>query len=118
MEIKLRMPRFPRIPYFVLSVALDVLAAGLGVLGGAENAMLAVKSKRGVEAFVRQSAGKLAEWRGNAEPELAPIDAHDLAEERGSWTSRYAQGDPGNRYPAARYGSAYERSGLPFPERW
>ena len=114
MEINLRMPR---LPYFVLSVALDVLAAGLGVLGGAENAMLAVKSKRGVEAFVRRSAQKLAEWRGNAEPELAPVDEHELADERGSWTTRYAPGDSGNRYPAARYGTAYERSGLPFTER-
>ena len=114
MEINLRMPR---LPYFVLSVALDVLAAGLGVLGGAENAMLAVKSKRGVEAFVRRSAQKLAEWRGTAQPELAPIDDQDT-EERGAWTtSRYSHGgsDPG-RFPASRYG--YERSGLPFTERW
>ena len=79
MEINLHLPKLPEVPYFVLSVALDVLAAGLGVLGGAENAMLAVKSKRGVEAFVRRSADKLAEWRGNAQPELAPIDERDTA---------------------------------------
>jgi len=120
MENHLRMPRLPRVPYFLLSVVFDVLAAGLGVLGGAENAMLAVRSKRGVEAFVRRSAAKLAEWRGTAEPELAPIDDRDSAEERGARMSRYSDGgtDPSFRYPAGRYASSYERSGLPFSERW
>ena len=120
MEINLHLPKLPKVPYFVLSVALDVLAAGLGVLGGAENAMLAVRSKRGIESFVRTSAEKLAEWRGNAQPELAPIEERDI-EERGSWAAnRVWRGgaDPAGRFPGGPYASAYERSGLPHTERW
>jgi hypothetical protein len=122
MEIKLRALAFPKIPYFFVSVALDVLAAGLGVLGGAENAMLAVKSKRGVESFVRKSVDKLAEWRDVDEPELAPIDAANRAGVRGPWRSdAYAEDErealgrsPAGRYPAP----TYHTGGLPLRENW
>jgi hypothetical protein len=109
--------RRPKLPYFFVSVALDVLAAGLGVLGGAENAMLAVKSKRGVESFVRKSAERLAEWRANDQRELAPIGEDDTAEERSRWNaSRFSTGGL-DRFSGGFHASGYERSGLPI-ERW
>jgi len=116
MEINLRIPRVPRVPYFLVSVALDVLAAGLGVLGGAENAMLAVKSKRGVESFVRKSAERIAGWAGTDRPELAPF-GDDETDERARWNaSRYSHG--ADRFPGGYSAPGFERSGLPFPDRW
>jgi hypothetical protein len=118
MEINLRVPKVPRVPYFLVSVMLDVLAAGIGVLAGAENAMLAVKSKRGVESFVRKSAERIAGWVGSDQPELAPFGDDDTAEERGRWNaSRYTHGGA-DRFPGGFHASGYERSGLPFPDRW
>ena len=87
MEIDIRWPRvrWPKVKYFHVSVALDIVAAGLGVLGGAANAMLAVQSKRGIETFVRKSTSKVQEWRGAEKPELASVDDYETESEPQSY---------------------------------
>ena len=121
MEINLHMPKLPRIPYFVLSVALDVLAAGTRRprrrrerdAGGQVQAR-----RRDLRSAVRRHA------RGMARQRPARVGTDRRAGHRGAGIlgsqpllARRLT-DPTSRYPAARYGSAYERSGLPFSERW
>jgi hypothetical protein len=75
--------------YVHFSLGLDVLCAGVGVVSGPQNALLAVAGKRTVEGAIRRSLEVIQEWRANREIELVetePVrptshdDTHSIAE--------------------------------------
>ncbi len=75
--------------YVHVSLGLDVLCAGVGVLSGPQNALLAVAGKRTVEAALHRSLDVVREWRRNRRIEIVetePVrptshdDTHSMAQ--------------------------------------
>ena len=62
-----------KLKYQHVSIALDVLTAGVGALGGPVNAMTAVAGKRGIESAMAYSIRTVQKWRAERElPALEP----------------------------------------------
>src|SRR6516162_4259151 len=56
-----------KLKYQHVSIALDVLTAGVGALGGPVNAMTAVAGKRGIESAMAYSIRTVQKWRAERE---------------------------------------------------
>jgi hypothetical protein len=56
-----------KLKYQHVSIALDVLTAGVGALGGPVNAMTAVAGKRGIESAISHSIRAVQKWRAERE---------------------------------------------------